>query len=228
MNIFSYESKVSQILMFTADLIILNVCFLLCCIPVFTIGAAQAALYSGIRVLLDKEDDSSPVKAFFKAFPQGFKQITLAWIAPAALCVLLVYATMMVTTLATVESNAPVWMSFVGLALAMLFTTQIPLFHARFTCSVKQLWRNSTILLILNPFRCILVTGFTWLPAVFLMAMPYLFMMSTPAWALMYYSVVFMLNFYIMRKPFNKFIQDATQPKEEEAEAEETEEATEE
>ena len=72
MNIFNYESKVSQVLMFVADLIILNVCFILCCIPVFTIGAAQAALYSGVRTLLDPETDEKPRRIFFKEFVNSF------------------------------------------------------------------------------------------------------------------------------------------------------------
>lgn len=218
MNIFSYESKVSQVLMFTADLVILNVCFLLCCIPLFTIGAAQAALYSGLRTLLDKETDESPVKAFFHAFPVGFKQITLAWLPPMLGVLLLAWTTMIVATLKHVDSNAPLWMCAIGLGLFLLFTGNLPLFHARFNCSVKQLWRNSLILIILHPLRSILAAVLLWLPVAFGLAMPYLFMMSTPVWLLMYYAIAFMVNFYIMRKPFNRFIREST------PEAEKTEE----
>ena len=46
MNFFSYESKPMQILMLLGDLIILNLLFILCSLPVFTIGAAQAGLYT--------------------------------------------------------------------------------------------------------------------------------------------------------------------------------------
>ena len=59
------------------DLVILNVLFLLCCLPIFTIGAAQAGLYTGLRVLADKEDDSSPAAAFFRGFSSGFGKITI-------------------------------------------------------------------------------------------------------------------------------------------------------
>ena len=59
-GLFSYDSKPMQILMFVGDLIILNILYLICCIPIFTIGAAQAGMYTACKVLLDKEDDSSP------------------------------------------------------------------------------------------------------------------------------------------------------------------------
>ena len=88
-SIFSYENKVIQLLMKIADMAILNVLYLVCCIPVFTIGAAQAGLYSGIRQLLNSEDDRSPVPFFFKGFRMGFKQVTLVYLAYAAGFVLL-------------------------------------------------------------------------------------------------------------------------------------------
>ena len=41
---FDYDNKFMQLLSKATDMIILNLLFLLCCIPIFTIGAAQAAL----------------------------------------------------------------------------------------------------------------------------------------------------------------------------------------
>lgn len=219
MNIFSYESKVSQVLMFVADLAIMNICFVLCCIPIFTIGAAQAALYTGIRVLVDKESDESPVGAFFKAFVTGFKAITLGWglgfLGVAALSAV----TVLVGILAQTQENAPVWMSIIALGLVTLWTSQIPMFHSRFSCTPKQLWRNSTILLIMHPLRSVLVTVLMWLPIGVACWDTFVFLTATPGWVLLYYAVAFMLNFYIMKKPFEQFIRENT-PEEEKREEE--------
>ena len=46
MSFFSLDSKFMQALSRIADLILLNLVFLVTCIPIFTIGAASAALYS--------------------------------------------------------------------------------------------------------------------------------------------------------------------------------------
>ena len=110
MNIFSYESKFSQVLMFVADLAILNLVFVLCCIPIFTIGAAQAALYSGIRTLQDPEDGESPVKAFFRAFKIGFGSVTGAWFVFSVLEFLMasiIYGMLLVP-------GFPVWTAILG------------------------------------------------------------------------------------------------------------------
>lgn len=214
MNIFSYESKISQLLMFIADLALLNICFILCCIPLFTIGAAQAALYTGIRTLVDKESDENPLRMFFKSFITGFKDITLGWGVGILGVVVLAVVTVMVGILAQTQKGAPVWMSIIALALLTLWTTQMPMFHSRFACTPKQLWRNSTILLIMHPLRSILVTVLMWLPVGVLAWDTFTFLAGTPGWVLLYYSMAFLANFYIMKKPFEQFIRENT-PQEE-------------
>ena len=227
MNIFSYESKISQVLMFIADLAIMNICFVLCCLPIFTIGAAQAALYTGIRILVDPNTDESPLGAFFKAFITGFKSITLGW-GLGFLCVAaMAVVTFLVSVLAKTQEGAPVWMSIIALALFTLWTTQMPMFHSRFSCSVKQLWRNSIILLILHPLRSILVTVLMWLPVGVLCYDTYLFLAATPGWILLYYSVAFLVNFFVMKKPFENFIRQNSPEEEKKEESEEPEEAEE-
>ena len=42
---FSYDSKLMTILNNLADLIFVNLLFIICCIPIVTIGAARAALH---------------------------------------------------------------------------------------------------------------------------------------------------------------------------------------
>lgn len=220
MNIFSYESKISQMLMFVADLIILNVIYLVCCIPVFTIGAAQAALYSGIRTLLDPNTDEKPRRAFFQAFRTGFKTITGGWAVGLVPVIFFAVMTILVTAIGQTVAGAPVWLCLIGLALSLLWSSQIPMFHARFSCTAKQLWRNSAILVILHPLRSILVTVLIWLPLVLALWDTFLFAATTPAWVLLYYGVAFMLNFIVMKKPFNQFIKENTPQEEEEAEVE--------
>ena len=218
MNIFNYESKFSQILMFVADLVILNVIFVICCIPLFTIGAAQAALYSAIRTLLDPEDDEKPRIAFFRAFRTGFKAITAGWAVGLLPVLFFAVMTILVTAIGQSVKGAPVVLCLIGLAVSMIWSSQIPLFHARFSCTPKQLWRNSAILVILHPLRSILVTVLMWLPLVFALWNTFQFAATTPAWVLLYYAVAFMVNFIVMKKPFNQFIREAT-PQEEQAEA---------
>jgi uncharacterized membrane protein YesL len=62
------------------DLIILNFLFILCCIPVFTVGAAEVACYSGIIRMLRGERVAVSPSGFFRDFAANFKKATLGWL----------------------------------------------------------------------------------------------------------------------------------------------------
>jgi len=60
-------ARVGELMMFTA-------LWFLCCLPVFTIGASTAALY---RMMFQmRQDGSTKVSDFFRAFAQNFKRET--------------------------------------------------------------------------------------------------------------------------------------------------------
>lgn len=210
MNIFSYESKVSQVLMFVADLIILNVCFVICCLPIFTIGAAQAALYTAVRAINDPEDDRSPYKVFFGALFDGFGSVTLAWltffVVEVALFSAANFASGAVDVTGDSKHVATFWISAVALILVMFLHAQMPLFHSRFRCSAGQLIRNTFFLCLAHPLRSILVAVLIWAPLVLAFWQTGLFLSGSLAFILLYYSVVFLLNFIVMKKPFRTLI----------------------
>ena len=202
MHIFNYESKFSQTLIFVGDLCILNLLFILCCLPIFTIGAAQAALYTAVRVLRDPEDDSSAAKAFLKAFVSGFGSITIVHLIFLALEFLM---TSILYGMLTVE-GFKTWTAVLSLAVLMLFHAQVPLFHSRFGCSVGQLFRNSFLLVLAHPLRSLAAAVLIWVPVIVgLWNLP-TFMKATPAWVLIYYSVAYLLICFIMNKPFKTLI----------------------
>ena len=233
MNFFSYDSKPMQILMYIGDLIILNLLFILCCLPVFTIGAAHAALYSGIRTLQDPEDDGSPSAAFFKAFRTGFLQITLAWNLLLIITLVLALVAYLCMGFEQVLGRAPTWMSFISLAIAAIFMSLVTLFHSRFSCTVWQLLRNCWFLAVAHPLRTLLVTVLTWLPIVLVFVMKTVtFIGVTPIWFLLYYSTAALFSFAVMKKPFKTLIDHFNesqnpQPAEEVPADEETEDVTE-
>lgn len=205
-SIFSYDSKLMQSLMVIGDYIILNLLFVLCSLPLFTIGAAQAGLYSAIRVLQDKEDNSSLTRAFFKGFRTGFGTVTLVWCVFFVCMGLLVYNLVLVLLFHYAGGHAPLLMSIAALALCILFQSMTTLFHSRFSCTAWQLVRNAWFLVLAHPLRAVLVAVMTWLPLLVALSDPFVFMSATPFWLVAYYSLAFRLNFSVMKKPFQELI----------------------
>ena len=215
-NIFSYENPVMQILMKLGDLMILNFIFLLCCLPVFTIGAAQAGLYTAMKVMQDPLDDTSLVAAFFRGFKNGFGTITLAW---GIMMLLMIGVTALM--LGAYMYGLSGWICIVPIALFAWYIAQIPAFHSRFGCSALQLVRNVWFLIVAHPLRTLGVAILTWLPLVLLLlGNLYVFMAMLPVWCTLYYSTACAFSYGFLKKPFNVLIEhfNSTQ-----AEAEKTE-----
>lgn len=212
MNFFNYESKPMQILMILGDLIIANLLFILCCLPIFTIGAAQAGLYTAVKSILDPEDDTYCTSAFFKGFKTGFKQITGAWCL-MAIPVALLYVVMELCSqyAMTGYGTLPLWASIIALCVVALSQSLLPIFHCRFNCTAMQLIRNTWFLACAHPLRSIFVGVTTWLPLIVLGFNFTLFSASTPVLFLIYYSGAFLFNFSFMKKPFNVLIEHYNQ-----------------
>ena len=206
MKLLSYDSPFIQFLSRVGDILILNLLFLLCSIPVVTVGAAQAGLFTALRVLQDKEDDSSCFKAFFRGFAAGFGKITVLWCVFLALLTLLIGNVIGTMFYQYADPNAPVCMSIAALCIICLFETLITLFHSRFNCTMLQLVKNAGLLLIAYPARSVLALIVTWLPLAVFLLDAYLFMQLTPVLLLVYFSLAYSLTLRLVRKPFQRLI----------------------
>ena len=78
-GIFDIDSPFIQFLAHIADLIILNIVFLICCIPVVTIGPSITAL-NYVTLKLAAKEDINVIRSFFKSFRQNFRQALIIWI----------------------------------------------------------------------------------------------------------------------------------------------------
>lgn len=202
-NIFSMDSKLMEVLGFIADLLLLNILFLLCCLPVVTIGAAQAGLYNATRVLQDQEDDSSVFKAFFRGFSSGFLKVTglhIIMLALEAILLFTAYSSM------KYEGFISYWVPVIMLIPCLILHAVITVFHSRFSCSFSQLFRNAFLVMLLRPIRSLGVALLTWFPLGLFAWSPYTFLDLIPLFLVAYYSVALMFGILIMQKPFQMLI----------------------
>lgn len=88
MRFFSYDSKFSRLMMKVASCCYLNLLWVLCSLPILTMGAATTALYA-VSLKLVREEDPSLTQEFFRSFRQNFKQSTVIWLILLAVGALL-------------------------------------------------------------------------------------------------------------------------------------------
>lgn len=84
MALFSYDSKFSQVLHKIASGCYLNLLWIVCSLPIVTIGAATTALYYvTLKIADDTEGDIT--MQFVRSFRDNFRQATVIWLILVAL-----------------------------------------------------------------------------------------------------------------------------------------------
>ena len=87
-KLFNLENPVWNFLGKLVDMMILTGLWLICCIPVVTIGASTTALYS-VTLKMAENKEGYIVSSFFRAFKENWKQSPIAWIVIALLGIFL-------------------------------------------------------------------------------------------------------------------------------------------
>lgn len=155
-GLFNYDNPVWRFIGKFWDVLIVNVLWVVCSIPVVTIGASTTAMYY-VTLRLVRDDDGYTFRSFFKSFKENFKQATIIWLIFLAVGALLAfdlyYFVRLVSpsTFRTVMITAFLSMAFIWTAM---FTYVFPL-QARFYNPVKRTIFNSFFMSVRHVFSTI-------------------------------------------------------------------------
>ncbi|MFC0472757.1 YesL family protein [Halalkalibacter kiskunsagensis] len=123
MNLF--QSRFILVLEKLTSFFLLNILWLIMCIPIITIFPATAAMFAVVRQWIRKEDSSNVFKPFFLYFKENFKQsfvIGVIWVILSYLIIL------NIRMLPTIESTALKSMMFPLLLIFCIFFVLTSLF----------------------------------------------------------------------------------------------------
>ena len=203
-NIFSLDSKLMQGLSTIGDYIILNILFLVTCLPVITIGAARAALF---RVMFDMiEDKGYPYKRYFKTFAAEFKTATPLWLLELLVLALVGWELLVVYANA-IPLRIPLLLGLLlGLLLLGALFSSVPAQIALFAATRREYLKNALYILITQFFRCLIVGIFNLIPLLLTLYNPGYFAVLGPLWLLLYFSVTVNFSARLFRKPFSEYI----------------------
>ena len=186
------------------DMVCLNVLWLICCIPIVTIGAATTALYT-IMLKMVKNEEGYIFRGFFKAFKSSFKQSTIIWIIVLLLGIVCTIdyrvAAVMPGTVGLVMRTIFFLLGFILLSVTIYI---FPL-TARYENSIRATFRNALILtvgklpytLLMVAVMVLAVIGSLWNTATL--------MFTLPLWSLIGGSLIAWINSYILRRVFLVF-----------------------
>lgn len=148
-KIFDMDSPLFRGLSKLADIMILNIIFIICCIPIVTIGASVTAM-SYVTLKMKDGEEGYIFRTFFKSFKQNFKQATIIWLLLLFLAVFMVVDFLIIGSMeGTMAMTMKVLVGMGGLILLMVFIYVFPL-QARFYNSIKATIQNAILLSIAN------------------------------------------------------------------------------
>ena len=202
---FSLDSKFMRTMSMIADLIILNVIYLVTCLPVVTIGAASTAMYT-VCFRLGTAREGSLVKGYFRAFRDEFRQATLVW-----LFLLLFGAASCVNIFIFLSMDG--WMHylffpFVLFLLVVLMMTgyAFPLL-SQFRNDTKSVIKNALIFSVAYLPRTVLIVVINVFPWALLLTNLYLFLQVGFMWVIIYFAAAAYINARLLKKIFAPYME---------------------
>lgn len=148
-KLFDPDNPVTVLLSRIFDLILLNICFVITCIPVFTIGPSLCALY-GVTLKMADGDFGDILKKYKRFFMQNFRQGLVIWLIVLFSGIFFaadLYVIFMKLPLKYRPLQIPVWLCI--FAVVSVFIYAFPMI-ARYEQSIKQIIKNSVLMSIGN------------------------------------------------------------------------------
>ena len=196
-----FESRLFQGLSKVADCLIVSFLWLICCIPLVTIGASTTAMYYTIHKSIIGDRDYV-THCFFSSFKDNFKQsvvCTLVWLV--VMVVLIFDASFVYKMVIAGESSSYLFYFFVvAIFYALGWGCYMFPYMARFSNTTKNTLLTA-ILLEMKHFPTTLVLLVMLALAVFLFLFSALFLIFLPA-------VLFIGFDYFLERVFRKYMSE--------------------
>lgn len=210
-NLFNMDNPLFQTLGKLADLMILNLVFLICCIPVVTIGASLTAL-NYVTLKLAEKEEGYIVKGFFKSFKENFKQSTIIWLIMLVVGIVLgldIY--IMSQGTGTFYKVFNILLLILVFVYYMVYTYVFPIL-ARFYNTTKATFKNALIMSIADFPRTLIMMVIPVAAVIITVFNSYTLMYGILVWIMFGFSMVAFVNCLFMKKVFAKYM-----PKDEDA-----------
>ena len=154
---FNMDNKFFTFMSRVADLIILNILCIVCCIPIVTIGPSISAMFY-VTMKMVRNEESYIVRGFFKSFKQNLKQgIVINLIMLAAAVLLAIDISICRGTAGSLGKVLLVIFMMILVVYLMLFMYIYPVL-AKFYNTIKNTFTNAFLMSIRHlPYTALMI-----------------------------------------------------------------------
>ncbi|HIZ07442.1 MAG TPA: DUF624 domain-containing protein [Candidatus Eubacterium avistercoris] len=213
MNLFNEDNIVNIALNKVGDIIVCNLLFVLCSIPLVTIGPSMTALYHCMLRSV-KGNLNGAAKTFFRSFKENFFQSLAAWLLFLFLLFILLLNIRFLSSQNTGVSQPLLYLSEGAAVLLVIGGLYIFPVIAAFSNTLKNLVKNSYIFAFMHFPSTLLLAVITILP----MFMTYQDLTLLPLYACCWFFFGFgltaLINAHILYRFFKNYLGDENPPQE--------------
>ena len=150
-NLFSYDSPVMQFLEKVCFCCCLNGLWILCSLPIVTMGAATTALYC-VSIKLNRNLDGAIFRQYFRSFKDNFKQSTQLWVILLVVGIFLSVDGYVLNHLRKATTGVPaiLWTLLLAVIIAAAIIYAILL---AYTFPLIAYFENTNTAMLINAFR---------------------------------------------------------------------------
>lgn len=203
---FDPDSGIMVFLSGVADLITVNLLWLITSLPVVTLGASTAALYASVRAPGEKKTTASATKRYFRAFRGNLKRGT------GAFFIMLVLTALIVVDLYLLSAG------LLGSAILRYVLCAIPalllLFMWSWLFPLTAVFDNSLIRTLTNAFlmtlsylpTTILITVLNLVPVLLLLFYTETFFKTLMLWVMLGFALIAKVDSLLLERVFRKYM----------------------
>ena len=201
---FSSDSKLMQAMGRIGDLVILNLLFFISCLPLFTIGAASAALYT-VCFQMDSEKESGIFRTYAHAFRENFKQGTVVFLILALFLLAGFFDTLLLSSLAGWLRYGCVLTAILLVLAVLMYSYAFPLL-SQFSNGIRGTLKNALLLSLGYLPRSLLIAAVNVFPMALALLDLYLFLQMGFLWVFLYFSAAAYLSTLLLKKVFARYM----------------------
>ena len=201
---FSSDSKLMQAMGRIGDLVILNLLFFISCLPLFTIGAASAALYT-VCFQMGTEKESGIFRTYVHAFRENFKQGTVVFLILALFLLAGFFDTLLLSSLAGWLRYGCILTAILLLLAVLMYSYAFPLL-SQFSNGIRGTLKNALFLSLGYLPRSLLIAAVNVFPLALALLDLYLFLQMGFLWVFLYFSAAAYLSTLLLKKVFARYM----------------------
>ena len=206
---FNMDSPMVRFMTKLADLMLVNVLFILSCLPVITIGAAWTALYFVVMKLF-RSEEGGIFRDYWRSFRQNFRQATILWCIVLVLLALVLMDMRLITLMPASPAAAAVHTALLGLLVITWLVLQF-LFPslARFENPLKTTAKNAMLITVCHLPKAIIMAVFSAGMVYITLLNGYTLSIGILIWMLIGFSLVAFCNSSFLLKIFDSYTPEA-------------------